>query len=122
MDERIRIQARPPDRPGDPGRGRDLPSDLSQGEKRRMSDGDLPSNHSPSTSRSASARVSTAPNSSSLGVVPLSGVPSGRVCCPAQPVGYICLPHRQAPGLECPLGHAMERARVRSIESRPSTL
>ena len=85
---------------GRPGRGPDLPSDLSQGEKRQASAQDLPSKHSPS--------------SSSLGAPPASCAPSARVHCPAQPVGYVCLPLRQAPGQTCPLGHSMEPALIRS--------
>ena len=109
-------RGRPPDRPaGRPERGPDLPSDLSQGEKHQASDQDLPSNHSLSTNCPASDRVSTAPNPFSLGAAPASGAPSTRVSCPAQPVGYICLPLRAAsPGQTCPLGHSMEPALIRS--------
>lgn len=116
-------RGRPPDRPGGcPGRGPDLPSDPSQGEKHQASDQDLPSNHSLSTNCPASDRVSTAPNPFSLGAAPASGTPSTRVSCPAQPVGYICLPLRAAsPGQTCPLGHSMEPALIRSTSGSRST-
>lgn len=116
-------RGRPPDRPGGcPGRGPDLPSDPSQGEKHQASDQDLPSNHSLSTNCPASDRVSTAPNPFSLGAAPASGAPSTRVSCPAQPVGYICLPLRAAsPGQTCPLGHSMEPALIRSTPGSRTT-
>jgi hypothetical protein len=69
----MKIQGKPPDRPGCPGRGSDLPSDLSQGEKHRVSNRDLPSNYSLGTTCPVSDRVGTAPNSSSLGAAGLVG-------------------------------------------------
>ena len=109
-------RGRPPDRPGGcPGRGPDLPSDPSQGEKHQASDQDLPSNHSLSTNCPASDHVSTAPNPFSLGAVATSWAPSPRVHCPAQPVGYICLPLRETPAQTCPLGHPMEPAVTHSV-------
>lgn len=87
---------------GRPGRGPDLPSDLSQGEKHQASVQDLPSKHSPSSSSLGAAATSWAP-------------PSPRVHCPAQPVGYICLPLRETSSQTCPLGHPMEPAVTRSV-------
>ena len=101
---------RPPDRPRGPGRGPDLPSDLPQGEKHRVSDQDLPSNHSLGTKCPASDRVGAAPNTSSLGVAAVQrGALSPRVGCPAQPVGFVCEPYRLVSGPTCPLGHPMVR-------------
>ena len=103
-------QWRPPDRPWGPGRGPDLPSDLPQGEKHRVSDQDLPSNHSLGTKCPTSDRVGAAPNTSSLGVVAAQrGALSPRVGCPAQPVGFVCEPYRLVSGPTCPLGHPMAR-------------
>lgn len=110
MDERIGIQARPPDRPVGPGRGRDLPSGLSQGEKHQASDRDLPSSHPLSTKCPTTDHASAAPNTLSLGAAPFAGAPITRVSCPAQPVGFVCRPQREEVAAPtCPLGHPVER-------------
>lgn len=123
MEEHVTIRARPPDRPGDPGRGRDLASGLSQGEKHRVSDQDLRSSRSPSTECPASEPVGTAPNSSSLGVIASGrGALSPRVGCPAQPVGFACEPYRyrMVSGPTCPLGHPIVRVRSLAFGVRPA--
>lgn len=111
---------RPPDELKGPGRGSDLPSDLSQGEKHRTSDRDLPSNHSFGASCSATDCIGTAPNSSSLGVADRPSVPLSRVGCPAQPVGFVCEPYRLVAGPTCPLGHPMVRFRFSAVGVRLS--
>lgn len=105
---------RPPDRPGGPGRGHDLPSNLSQGEKALTSPRDLPSKHSQGTKCPAADFVPTEPNAPTLGVMSRPAYWSARIGCPAQPVGFICLPHREeAAAPTCPLGHTVERLHIR---------
>lgn len=106
-------QGRPPDRPGGPGRGQDLPSNLSQGEKALTSAQDLPSKHSQGPHCPAADFVPTEPNVPSLGVISKPASWSARIGCPAQPVGFICLPHREeAAAPTCPLGHTVERLHI----------
>jgi hypothetical protein len=48
----------------------------------------------------------------------LSSALIARIGCPAQPVGFICLPRREAPGPTCPLGHTVEPVNISSAQHR----